>query len=55
MRAIRLVLSDQLDQWREGEALLQAQLRSEADVERTASHQLRLARLLLAAGGIAGS
>jgi hypothetical protein len=55
IRALRLVLSDQLDHWREGEALLQAQLRSEADVERTASHQLRLARLLVAAGGIAGS
>jgi hypothetical protein len=55
IRALRLVLSDQLDHWHEGEALLQAQLRSEADVERTASHQLRLARLLVAAGGIAGS
>jgi hypothetical protein len=53
-RALRLVLSDQGDQWREGEALLQAQLRSEADVERAASHQLRLERLLVAAGGIAG-
>jgi hypothetical protein len=54
-RALRLVLSDQLDHWLEGEALLQAQLRSEADVERAASHQLRLERLLMAAGGIAGS
>jgi hypothetical protein len=55
IRALRLVLSDQLDHWLEGEALLQAQLRSEADVERAASHQLRLERLLIAAGGIAGS
>jgi hypothetical protein len=55
IRALRLVLSDQLDHWQEGEALLQAQLRSEADVERAASHQLRLERVLLAAGGIAGS
>ena len=54
IRALRLVLSDQRDQWHEGESLLQAQLRSEADVERAASHQLQLERLLLAAGGIAG-
>jgi len=55
IRVLRLVLSDQLDHWHEGEALLQAQLRSEADVERAASHQLRLERLLVAAGGIAGT
>ena len=54
IRALRLVLSDQRDQWHEGESLLQAQLRSEADVERAASHQLQLERLLLAAGGVAG-
>jgi hypothetical protein len=55
IRALRLVLPDQLDHWHEGEAVLQAQLRSEADVERAASHQLRLERLLVTAGGIAGS
>jgi hypothetical protein len=54
IRALRLVLSDQRGQWHEGEALLQAQLRSEADLERAASHQLRLERLMLAASGIAG-
>ena len=55
MRALRLVCSDQLDHWHVGEALLQAQLRSDADVERASSHQLRLETLLVAAGGIAGS
>jgi hypothetical protein len=55
IRGLRLVLSDQLDHWHEGEALLQAQLRSEADLERAASHQLQLERLLVAAGGIAGA
>ena len=54
IRALRLVLSDQLDHWHEGEGLLQAQLRSEADVDRAVSHQLQLERLLVAAGGIAG-
>jgi hypothetical protein len=54
VRALRLVLSDHHDHWHEGEALLQAQLRSDADIERAASHHLRLERLLVAAGGIAG-
>jgi hypothetical protein len=54
IRVLRLVLSDQLDHWQVGEALLQARLRSEADVERAASHQLQLERLLVAAGGFAG-
>ena len=54
IRALRLVLADQLDHWHEGEALLRAQVRSDTDVDRAASHQLQLERLLLAAGGIAG-
>jgi hypothetical protein len=55
IRALRLVLSDQFDQWHEGEALLQAQLRSDADVDRASSHQLQLERLLVAAGGFAAA
>jgi hypothetical protein len=55
MRALRLVLSDHLDHWREGEALLQARLRSDVDVDRAASHQRHLEKLLVAAGGIAGA
>ncbi|HET6832794.1 MAG TPA: hypothetical protein VFH30_02920 [Acidimicrobiales bacterium] len=54
IRALRLVLSDQLDHWHEGEALLQAQLRSDADVDRASCHQRQLETLLVAAGGIAG-
>jgi hypothetical protein len=55
IRALRLVLSDHLDHWREGEALLQALLRSDVDVDRAASHQRHLEKLLVAAGGIAGA
>ncbi|HET6728228.1 MAG TPA: hypothetical protein VFG96_02350 [Jiangellaceae bacterium] len=55
IRALGLVLSDQLDQWREGEALVQAQLRSDSDVDRASSQQAHLERLLVAAGGIAGA
>jgi hypothetical protein len=55
IRSLRLVLSDQRDHWHEGEALLQAQLRSDADVDRASAHQLRLETLLVRAGGIAGT
>ena len=55
IRALRLVLSDQHHHWHEGETLLQAQLRSDADVDRASSHQAHLERLLVAAGGIAGT
>jgi hypothetical protein len=55
IRALRLVLSDQRDHWHEGEALLQAQLRSDADVERASAHQRRLETLLVRAGSIAGA
>ena len=50
MRALRLVLADQGEHWREGEATLQTLLRSDADVDRAASHQARLEKLWLAAG-----
>jgi hypothetical protein len=55
IRVLRLVLSDQLDQWHEGEALLHTQLRSDADVDRASAHQRRLEGLLVATGGIAGA
>lgn len=55
IRALRLVLSDQRDHWHEGEALLQAVLRSDADVDRASSHQRELERLLVTAGGITGA
>jgi hypothetical protein len=54
IRVLRLVLADQLAHWHEGEALLQGELQSDADVGRASSHQLRLETLLVAAGGIAG-
>jgi hypothetical protein len=55
IRALRLVLSDERDHWREGEALLQAQLRTNRDVDRASSHQRELEGLLVTAGGITGT
>lgn len=55
VRTCRLVLGDQVDDWRDGEQVLLAHLRTDDDIDRAAAHQARLERLLLAAGGIAGA
>ena len=55
IRALRLVLADQVEHWREGEAMLQALLRSGRDVDRAAGHQARLEALLVEAGGLLGT
>jgi hypothetical protein len=54
IRALELVLSDQVRHWHDGEALVQAQLRSDVEVERAATHQARLESLLVRAGGMTG-
>lgn len=47
IRALELVLADELTDWRDGEALVQTELRSTADVERATAHQGRLEALLV--------
>ena len=54
IRALRLVLSDELDHWRDGEMLLQSLVVEPGMLDRAAAHQVRLEKLLAAAGGIAG-
>ncbi|MCZ7528200.1 MAG: hypothetical protein M5U14_18615 [Acidimicrobiia bacterium] len=53
-RALRMVLADEIDHWREGETLLQGLLRTPRDVEAAARAQGALESLVVAAGGIAG-
>lgn len=53
-RTCRLVLADQLDDWRQGELALQSLLGNGDDVDRGGAHQVRLERLLVEAGGFAG-
>lgn len=53
-RTCRLVLADQLDDWRQGELALESLLGTGDDVGRAGAHQVRLERLLLEAGGFAG-
>jgi hypothetical protein len=54
IRSLRLALADEMDDWRDGEMLIQSLLETEEEVLRAASHQGRLESLIVAAGGIAG-
>lgn len=54
IRALRLILRDELDDWRDGEMLLQSLIQTPDGVDRAAAHQARLEKLLMAAGGITG-
>jgi hypothetical protein len=54
IRCLRLILRDELEDWREGELLIQSLLTDEVAVRRAAAHQARLEGLLVQAGGITG-
>jgi hypothetical protein len=54
IRSIKLILSDEFEDWRDGEMMIQSLLETEKEVRRAADHQARLEGMLLKAGGIAG-
>jgi hypothetical protein len=54
-RALELVLRDDVEQWRDGEMMIQSLLRSDAHVARASAHQARLETLMVQANGIAGA
>jgi hypothetical protein len=54
MRSLRFILTDELDDWREGEMLLQTLLDGPATIERAARRQQELEELYVASGGLAG-
>jgi hypothetical protein len=54
IRSLRLVLNDELEDWRDGEMVLQSLIESADEVERAAAHQARLETVMVEAGGIAG-
>ena len=54
VRILDFILQDEFNDWREGEMLIQSMIETEAEVERAMNHQLKLEKLMLAAGGIAG-
>ena len=54
IRSLKFAIQDEIDDWRDGEMLLQSLIESDEEVERATAHQAKLQRMLLAAGGIAG-
>ena len=54
IRTLKLALQDEFEDWRDGEMIIQSLIETEDEVERAAAHQVKLEKLMLAAGGIAG-
>ena len=54
IRSLGFIIQDEIDDWREGEMLIQSLIRTPEHVRRAAEQQRRLEELVLAAGGIAG-
>lgn len=54
IRSLNFVLQDELEDWREGEMLLQSLIHTPEHVERAARRQQELEQLMLRAGGITG-
>ena len=54
IRSLNFVLQDEMDDWREGEMMIQSLIETPADVARAAAHQQRLEALMVVAGGVAG-
>lgn len=54
IRSLDFCLLDDMEEWREGEMMLQSLIETPEEVERAAAHQARLTTLIVAAGGIVG-
>src|SRR5215212_3558556 len=54
IRSLKFILQDEFEDWRDGEMIIQSLIETDEEIERAASHQVKLEKLLLAAGGVAG-
>jgi hypothetical protein len=54
IRSLKFALQDEFEDWRDGEMLIQSLIETDEEIERAAAHQVKLEKLMLAAGGIAG-
>ncbi len=54
IRSIDFCLQDDMEEWREGEMIVQSLILDAADAQRAADHQAKLTTLMLAAGGVTG-
>lgn len=54
IRSLDFILQDEIEDWREGEMMLQSLIETPEDVDRATTRQAELEKLMLQAGGIAG-
>lgn len=54
IRCLQLILSDEIEDWQEGEMMLRSLIKTSEEIDRTTAHQAKLEKLLLVAGGITG-
>jgi hypothetical protein len=54
IRWLKFILQDELDDWRDGEMMLQSLIRTSAEVDRAAARARELETLMVEAGGIVG-
>ena len=54
IRSLEFALADEFEDRRDGEMILQSLIETPEEIERAAAHQVKLQKLMLAAGGITG-
>ena len=54
IRSLNFCLLDDMEEWREGEMIIQSMVRTPDQVDRAALHQARLTKLMVLAGGVTG-
>jgi hypothetical protein len=54
IRSLNFCLQDDMEEWREGEMIIQSLIETPEEVDRAAAHQAKLSKLMLAAGGAVG-
>jgi hypothetical protein len=54
IRSLGFILQDEIEDWRDGEMMLQSLIDTDEEVDRASAHAGRLEKLLRAAGGVAG-
>ncbi len=54
IRSLNFCLQDDMEEWREGEMIIQSMIETPDDVDRAAARQAELTKLMVAAGGAVG-
>ena len=54
IRSLIFCLQDDMEEWREGEMIIQSLLETPDEVDRAAAQEAKLTKLIIAAGGVTG-